>query len=212
MTGSDDQERDPRMCSAKNKKTGKPCGNWSLKGGKTCRFHGGSNKRSKEAAKRNLEEQKLRARMQRLGSPVSLDAKDLPQVILNQISAVAALVDWCQARIDELDSDQDVWFGVVKTSEEESAFGTKSIEVREARQHVLLQMQKDARRDVVQFAKVALDANIDERQVRLAEATGAQFETALTALLTAISATPEQMQTAATEIPRILRNLAGGRT
>ena len=67
-----------------------------------------------------------------------------------------------------------------------------------------------AQDQLARYAAETLKAGVDERQVKLAEQTGAQFENVLTSLLTAIQATPEQMQTAATEIPRILRNLAGG--
>lgn len=206
---------DPRKCSAESKKRpGEQCGAYPVRGSTSgkCKAHGGWTKKARAAAARNLEQEKLRSKAQRLGMPIPVDAKDLPQVILDQIAAVAGLVHWCQARIDELGSDRDVWFGVVKESEEESAFGTKSIEVREARQHVLVQMLRDARRDVVQFTKLALEAKIDEQQVRIAKNTGDQFEQVITELLPAIEATPEQMRLAGDAIPRILRNLAGGST
>jgi hypothetical protein len=80
----------------------------------------------------------------------------------------------------------------------------------EARQHIVYTLLHKAEDQLAKYAAETLKAVVDERQVRIAEAMGAQFETVLTSLLTAISATPEQMQTAATEIPRILRNLAGG--
>ena len=202
---------DPKKCQAESKRRpGEQCGNYPLRGARTCIRHGSGSKKARAAAARNVEQQKLSDKAQRLGMPVPVDAKDLPQVILDQIAAVSGLVHWCQARIDELESDQDVWFGLVKDSSEESAFGSKTIEVREARQHVLVQMLRDARRDVVQFTKLALEAKIDEQQVRISTNIGNQFETVLTELLPAIDATPDQMRKAAEAIPSILRNLAGG--
>lgn len=206
----DRSDWDPDKCQATSKRRGDQCRNYPVRGSTVCLRHGAGSKKARAAAARNVEQQKLSDKAQRLGMPVPVDAKDLPQVILDQIAAVAGLVHWCQARINELESDKDVWFGVTKTSEEESAFGAKSTEVREARQHVLVQMQRDARRDVVQFTKLALEAKIDEQQVRISTNIGNQFETVLTELLPAIDATPDQMRKAAEAIPSILRNLAGG--
>lgn len=201
---------DPTRCQAEAKrKPGTQCGSFPIRGSRVCRVHGGSTKKARAAAARNVESGKLATKARRLGMPVPVDAKDLPQVILDQISAVSGLVKWLQARIDELASDQEIWFGPVKESEEESTFGTKSTTVREARQHVLVQMLRDARRDVVQFTKLALEAKIDEQQVRISKNIGDQFETVLTELLTSIDATPDQMRKAAEAVPLILRKTAG---
>lgn len=44
-----------RKCSAHNKQTGDPCGNWAIKGGTVCRYHGGSAPQVKAAAARRWE-------------------------------------------------------------------------------------------------------------------------------------------------------------
>jgi hypothetical protein len=42
-------------CGATNKQTGEPCGNWAIKGGTVCRYHGGAAPQVKAAAARRWE-------------------------------------------------------------------------------------------------------------------------------------------------------------
>ena len=200
---------DQAKCSARNKKTGDQCGNYPLRGGKTCRFHGGSNKRSKNAAIRNLEQEKLTRVARRLGTPA--ENLDPAQALLDLVASKAGEVEWLRHQVELLETDGDLWWGDAKHTTGTNSLGMIDETTTEARQHVVYTLLHKAQDQLARYATETLKAGVDERQVRIAEQTGAQFETVLTSLLTAIQATPEQMQTAATEIPRILRNLAGGR-
>ncbi|MCT2357068.1 hypothetical protein M3G54_01650 [Brevibacterium casei] len=211
MSKVDKSKWDPRKCSAESKKRpGEQCGAYPVRGLTVCRAHGGGSKRARAAAARNAEQEKLQAKARRLGVPIPVDAKDLPQVILDQIAAAAGMVQWCQARIDEFESDQDVWFGITKTSEEESSFGAKTLEVREARQHVLVQILRESRRDVVQFTKLALEAKIDEQQVRISENIGNQFERLIEVILGGLDLTADQTERVPELMQRALRTVGGG--
>lgn len=201
---------DPKKCQATSKKRpGEQCGAYPRKGLTVCRVHGGSNKRAKEAAKRNLEQEKLTRVARRLGTPH--DNLDPAQALLDLVASKAGEVEWLRHQVELLETDGDLWWGETKVvGKDNPEFGEQHERTEEARQHVVYTLLHKAQDQLARYAAETLKAGVDERSVRIAEQTGAQFETVLTSLLTAIQATPEQMQTAATEIPRILRNLAGG--
>ena len=50
-------------CAARSKQTGKPCKNSPIPGGTVCRFHGGGSKKARAAGLRQLEENRIRARL-----------------------------------------------------------------------------------------------------------------------------------------------------
>lgn len=199
---------DPAKCQATSKKRGDQCKNYPVRGLRVCLRHGGGSKKARAAATRNLEQEKLTRVARRLGTPH--ENLDPAQALLDLVASKAGEVEWLRHQVELLETDGDLWWGMTKDSTESSAFGDKHTVVEEARQHVVYTLLHKAQDQLARYAAETLKAGVDERQVKLAEQTGAQFETVLTSLLTAIQATPEQMQTAATEIPRILRNLAGG--
>lgn len=207
MSTVDKSNWDPKKCMAQNKKTGKQCGNHPLRGGKTCRFHGGSNKRSKDAAARNLEQEKLTRVARRLGTPHT--DLDPAQALLDLVASKAGEVEWLRHQVELLETDGELWWGKTKESEEDNPMGGKTETVQEARQHVVYTLLHRAQDQLARYATETLKAGVDERQVRIAERTGEQFEAVITALLPAIGATPEQMKLAAAEIPKILRNVGG---
>lgn len=199
---------DPAKCQARSKKRGDQCKNYPVRGLRVCLRHGGGSKKARAAATRNLEQEKLTRVARRLGTPH--ENLDPAQALLDLVASKAGEVEWLRHQVELLETDGDLWWGMTKDSTESSAFGDKHTVVEEARQHVVYTLLHKAQDQLARYAAETLKAGVDERSVRIAEQTGAQFETVLTSLLTAIQATPEQMQTAATEIPRILRNLAGG--
>ena len=199
---------DPAKCQGFSKSTQRQCNSYPVHGLTVCRVHGGSSKRAKTAATRNLEQEKLIRVARRLGTPH--ENLDPAHALLDLVASKAGEVEWLRHQVELLESDGELWWGKAKESEEDNPMGGKSETVQEARQHVVYTLLHKAQDQLARYATETLKAGVDERQVRLAEQTGAQFEAVLTSLLTAIKATPEQMQTASTEIPRILRSLAGG--
>lgn len=200
---------DPAKCQATSKKRGDQCKNYPVRGLRVCLRHGGGSKKARAAATRNLEQEKLTRVARRLGTPHT--DLDPAQALLDLVASKAGEVEWLRHQVELLETDGDLWWGETKVVGKDNAeFGEQFERTEEARQHVVYTLLHKAQDQLARYAAETLKAGVDERQVKLAEQTGAQFETVLTSLLTAISATPEQMQTAATEIPRILRNLAGG--
>lgn len=206
----DRSDWDPKKCWAASKRQpGKQCGNYPIRGAKTCLRHGSGSKKARAAAARNLEQEKLTRVARRLGTPHT--DLDPAQALLDLVASKAGEVEWLRHQVELLETDGDLWWGKTKVvGKDNPEFGEQYERTEEARQHVVYTLLHKAQDQLARYAAETLKAGVDERQVKLAEQTGAQFETVLTSLLTAISATPEQMQTAATEIPRILRNLAGG--
>lgn len=199
---------DPAKCQATSKKRGDQCKNYPVRGLRVCLRHGGGSKKARAAATRNLEQEKLTRVARRLGTPH--ENLDPAQALLDLVASKAGEVEWLRHQVELLETDGELWWGTTKESSEDNPMGGKSETVQEARQHIVYTLLHKAQDQLARYATETLKAGVDERQVRIAEQTGAQFETVLTSLLTAIKATPEQMQTAATEIPRILRSLAGG--
>lgn len=200
---------DPTKCQSFSKSTQGQCGSYPVHGLTVCRVHGGSSKRARTAATRNIEQEKLARVARRLGTPRT--DLDPAQALLDLVASKAGEVEWLRHQVELLETDGDLWWGETKVvGRDNPEFGEQYERTEEARQHVVYTLLHKAQDQLARYAAETLKAGVDERQVKLAEQTGAQFETVLTSLLTAIQATPEQMQTAATEIPRILRNLAGG--
>ncbi|KHS52562.1 hypothetical protein [Brevibacterium linens] len=200
---------DPAKCQATSKKRGDQCKNYPVRGLRVCLRHGGGSKKARAAATRNLEQEKFTRVARRLGTPH--ENLDPAQALLDLVASKAGEVEWLRHQVELLETDGDLWWGATKVvGKDNPEFGEQYERTEEARQHVVYTLLHKAQDQLARYAAETLKAGVDERQVKLAEQTGAQFETVLTSLLTAISATPEQMQTAATEIPRILRNLAGG--
>lgn len=202
---------DPRKCQAASKKRpGEQCGAYPVHGLTVCRAHGGGSKKARAAAVRNLEQEKLARVARRLGTPHT--DLDPAQALLDLVASKAGEVEWLKHQVELLESDGELWWGTTKREEGMGAQGPIDKTVNEARQHIVYTLLHKAEDQLARYAAETLKAGVDERQVRVAERTGEQFEAVLTSLLTAIQATPDQMRVAATEIPRILRDAAGGRT
>lgn len=203
---------DPRKCQAASKKRpGEQCGAYPVRGLKVCMAHGGASRKSRAAAARNLEQEKLARVARRLGTPH--DNLDPAQALLDLVAAKAGEVEWLRHQVETLEHEGDLWWGETKVvAKDNPELGAQFDRTEEARQHIVYAMLHKAQDQLARYAAETLKAGVDERQVRVAERTGEQFEAVLTSLLTAIQATPDQMRVAATEIPRILRDAAGGRT
>lgn len=201
---------DPAKCQAFSKSTQTQCGNPKMRGGaNTCRMHGSSNKRSKAAATRNLEQEKLTRVARRLGTPH--ENLDPAQALLDLVASKAGEVEWLRHQVELLETDGELWWGKTKHTTGTNSLGMIDETTTEARQHIVYTLLHKAQDQLARYAGETLKAGVDERQVKLAERTGEQFEAVITALLPAIGATPDQMQLAAAEIPKILRNVGGGK-
>lgn len=197
---------DPKHCWATSKRTGLQCGAWPINGTRVCRMHGGNLPAAKAKHAKAKEEARLKRVAQRLGTPVE-DANP-SQVLLDQVASKAAEVEWLKRQIELMKSDDELFWSLQKEITKDTPQGTITETSEEAGQHVIYGLLHKSQDQLVRYSEATLRAGVEERQVRAAERTGEQFEKVLMALLASINATPDQLQTAAVEIPRILRDMA----
>lgn len=200
----DKSNYDPKKCWATSKRTGQQCGGKPANGTRVCRMHGGNTPAARAKAARLKEEARLERTARRLGTPVD-DGVDPGQVLLDQVAAKAAEVEWLRRQVEMVKTDRELFWGVVKTLDK--PLGVEVTE--EAGMNIIYQVLHKAQDQLVRYSAETLRAGVEERQVRAAERTGEQFEQVLMSVLAAINATPQQLQIAATEVPRILMDTAG---
>lgn len=157
-------------CSARSKSTGVQCGNYAIKGGTVCRMHGGAPKHARAAAKRRLDTERIhRQLLRRLGEPVEVDPIT---AILERIHAKAAEVAWYRQQIEQLTSDRELVWGTTRAKDVSTGM-TETVE--ESTINLWLRLYHDAESQLVHFAKIAIDAGIDERRVELEERAATQL-------------------------------------
>ena len=163
----------PLKCAAK-RSDGKPCERWPVKGSTVCPSHGGRAPQVKAAAKRRLTTERIQKQLRRLGEPITVDPIT---AILDRIHAKAAEVAWYRQQIDQLTTDRDLVWGTTKTKGTSNALGGSNEVIEEATINLWLRLYHDAENQLVQFAKIALDAGVDERRVKLEERAATQLVT-----------------------------------
>lgn len=205
MTKVDKSGYDPRKCQATSRTTGEQCGNWKALGTNVCRMHGAATPKAKAKHKRDKETARLERVAKRLGTPV--DGTDPGQVLLDQVASKAAEVEWLKRQVELISNDEEMFWGMVQS--DDTRFGIDT--TYKAGMNVIYQTLHKAQDQLVKYASETLRAGVEERQVRAAERTGEQFESVLRAVLGAINATPQQLQIASTEVPRILMDMSGGK-
>ncbi len=141
-----------RRCQRQATGTGEQCKKWALKGSTLCRKHGGNNPHIKRKAKQRLAQQTVGAMLAKQG--IELDAVDPLEILLEQLGMASGAAHAYGAMVRDLE-------GVTMASK----FGLEP--------HVLIAMWNEERDRASRLAKMALDAGVDERQVRLAERQGA---------------------------------------
>ena len=165
---------DPAKCQAMSKKRGDQCKNYPVRGLRVCLRHGGGSKKARAAATRNLEQEKLTRVARRLGTPHT--DLDPAQALLDLVASKAGEVEWLRHQVELLETDGDLWWGMTKSEEGATGMGTIDKRTEEARQHVVYTLLHKAQDQLARYAAETLKAGVDERQVKLAEQTGAQFE------------------------------------
>jgi hypothetical protein len=140
----------------------------------------------------------------RLGMRLDDTSPDPAQILLNLVATKATEVEWLDAKIQALESDDDLFWGVTKRKKGETAFGSTSEETREAAQHIIYQLLHKAQDQLAKYTSDALRAGIEERQVKLAERTSAQFSWILQQLITRLDLTPTQQDQADQIIPTLI--------
>lgn len=112
---------DEKKCQGYSKSTQRQCNSYPVHGLTVCRVHGGSSKRAKAAATRNLETEKLTRVARRLGTPHT--DLDPAQALLDRVASKAGEVEWLRHQVELLESDGELWWGRTKESEEDNPHG-----------------------------------------------------------------------------------------
>lgn len=149
---------DPRRCTATAKHTGQRCGAWAVGGTTVCRMHGGAAPQVRQAAKRRLEAEHAQEAVATFGLPRDVD----PHVaLLEEVHRTAGHIAWLAAKIGDAESDE----GLVQTN-----FGPGN--ASQVVPSVWVGLYQRERTHLARVCKAALDAGVQERQVRLAEQQG----------------------------------------
>jgi hypothetical protein len=199
-------------CGAHNR-SGKPCGSHPLAGTQTaanpsgvCHLHGGRAPQVAAAAAARIAEAEALATVNQLTLRRDIDPAS---ALLEEVQRAAGAVAYCESRIRDLDPDMIVsgvrWTrrvddpdkGVVVSSE---AGPGVSEWVR------LWQSERDR---LVVAARAALAADVDERQVRLAEAQGQLVADVIDRVLDGLDLSEGQRARVPEVVPAALRLVAG---
>lgn len=200
-------------CTAKSKQTGERCGQYPVPGGKVCRFHGGKAPQTQAAAKKRKAKAKAEAAAQRMVALAGTD-QDPIEHLLESLHQAKALVEVWGSMVAELDEAAEEENADSKTRGElgyEQDTDPKSpyqLEVRsndrllaldrygQAGVHPFVVEYQNAIERRAKFAKLCLDAGVEQRQVELYEQQVEIAHTAFEASLDALKLSAEQKKTA----------------
>jgi hypothetical protein len=199
-------DEDKPKCAGMSKQTGKRCKRDPAIGLDKCAIHCGLSKAERDRiAAEYLAMQEARRAVITYGLPRDISPGD---ALLEEVRYTAGHVAWLRERIRELE-DRDLIWGVTEQVEKNATEfeGTDTTEA--AKPNVWLDLYYRERKHLVDVAKAAIAAGIEERKVRLAEQQGALVAMVIRGILADLKLTPDQRELVAEVVPRRLRALAG---
>jgi hypothetical protein len=195
------------FCGAKNRAggaCGRPAG-WGTQhlGIGRCKHHGGSTPSHQIAAAPQLAVV--------MGAPLDIEPHD---ALLWCVRVTAGEVNYCSAMVARLEREEAVgkpvlsrdWVGSGETGQ---GGGSEQRELAPAL-NIWIVARRDAVDRLARYSKMALDAGVAERQVRLAERYGEQIGQLLSGVLAELKLTAEQQRRAPDVVRRHLVALEGG--
>lgn len=208
------QELDPKRCRA-TKLNGQQCGCKPITGSTVCRYHGGGTRHVKQAAARRIAIQNARDLVVRLGGSIDVDPLD---ALLEMVKEAAWNVAAYRIALDEL--------GIHVSSADEHVAETGGTKVGHgvaiassydekgkrdpAAPHILVAMYSSERDRLARYAKMCLDAGVDERRVRIVEAQAQQLGSVVEAAVRSLNPTPDQYREALQAAAKAMRQLTAG--
>jgi len=180
MNKSPTRPNGDRRCRATNKKTGKQCGQWALRGTTVCRYHGGGAKHVRKAATKRDQLERV---FDTYGLPREVDPHT---ALLEELHRTAGHVAWLGQIVVMLDTDEGKGKLLEKTM-----FGEQPA--------VWIKLLSQERKHLIDVAKACVAAGIAERQVKLAETQGQIIATVIQAVLTDLGVADKP------EVPAIVR-------
>jgi len=180
-----------------------------------CKHHGGNTPAGNKYAARKYAEKLLGRERERFGGNPELVGDISPaEALLEEVRRSVALVRWLEQRIAmwQYDSatpeEQLGWerLGGLPALMAETARGASSF----TDEREWLMIYREERKHMASISKMAIDAGVQERLVRLAEDQGRLLASAIQAVLDALNLTPAQHAIVPQVVPVILRKVASG--
>jgi hypothetical protein len=138
-----------------------------------CKLHGGATPTHLKAAQRREAEQAVAS----LGLPREVEPHT---ALLEEVHRAAGHVAWLAEEVGQLEKSQVVQ-GITRTVQ--APDGTRTVEAR-ATVNVWVRLYQEWHDRLVRVSKLAIDAGVEERQVRLAERQAQQLAKVIRAILT----------------------------
>lgn len=186
-TGPDLTGRHPVRCSGKVKSTGGQCRLNAIPGGTVCAArHGGKAPQIAAAAERRIREASLLAAVETYGLPRDVAPE---AALLEEVARTAGHIEWLEAKIRSLDPEALVW-GMTKT-ENKGATEFEGVDVTEAAGiSVWLDLYLRERAHYVKVCKTAIDCNLLERGMAIAESVAGTLVTVIRLILSDLGQDP----------------------
>jgi hypothetical protein len=148
-----------------------------------CKLHGGASPTHVKAAQRR----EAALAVVTLGLTRDVDPHE---ALLEEVHRAAGHVAWLGEVVAQLDKNQMI-HGITRTVQLPD--GTRTVEARAA-VSLWVKLYQEERRDLVRVSKLAIDAGVPGRQVRLAEAQARQLAGVIRAILTDLGHDLEDQQ------------------
>lgn len=189
-------------CVAVSRRTGKPCGSWPVRGSTVCRVHGGGAPQVRAAAARRVAIAEAHKVVARLGGVIGVDPLD---ALVEMVHEAAWNVAAYRLVIERYDVTVGL-DGAVAVPEVRDGTGVQNA----AQVHILVQAYDQERDRLVRYAKLCVDAGVDERRVRIAESQGQLLARVVQAAVDATNPTPQERRAAIKAGAEAMRELGAG--
>lgn len=193
------EEHQRRECVKPRSRNRGECHGAAVADSDSCRMHIG-----KQAAP-VIAEAFARRAVETYGLPLDVSPGD---ALLDEVRYTAGHVAWLRERVRELENRDLVW-GMTEVAEKNASEFTGTDTTYAAVPNVWVELYMRERKHLVDVAKAAIAAGIEERKVRLAEQQGQLVAMVIRGILADLKLTPDQRELVAEVVPRRLRALAG---
>lgn len=209
-----------QACTA-HKGNGDPCSKFPIHGGRVCDTHGGRAPQVQQVARENLErreiEMRLASALVSIGTPPRPDEHPVDG-LLHQITLARQAVDFYAYAIAELNlpdpNDTGPFAEVLGVDDDGDPILRQPHSMIYGRTHTgdlgvhpLVKLWNDERERHARICKMAIDAGISERLVRMAENTGMQIAVVIAAVIDAMDLPDEKRREARALAGQKLREL-----
>lgn len=193
-------------CTATSKQSGKPCKRDAAVGLDKCSVHCGLSK-----AKRDEIGEAFRAHQAAEKAVVTYGLpRDISptEALLEEVRYTAGHVAWLREQVQALEADELVWGVTEKVEKNATEFeGTDTTSA--AKPNAWLELYYRERKHLVDVTKAAIQAGIEERRVKLAEAQGHLVAEVIKRILGRLDLLDWQQKRVPVVVPEELRRVAG---